>query len=156
IGKLRRAEPSISIRSTFITGFPGETEEAFENLCNFISEYKLNNAGFFTYSREAGTPAYKFPDQIPAAVKKRRLKKLVGLQQSVAAYNNSSLIGRTLKVLYEGIDYGKNLFYGRSQYNAPEVDANVYFRAKFAYVGNFYPVRITGASGYDLEGEIVI
>jgi ribosomal protein S12 methylthiotransferase len=151
---IRRADPSIAVRSTFITGFPGETEEAFEKLCNFISLYNLNNVGFFTYSREEGTPAYSLPDQIPQAVKRRRLKRLSELQREAVRYNNYKTIGKIFRVLYEGIDYERNLFYGRTEYNAPDIDGKVYFKGKFADVGKFYYVRITGVSGYDLKGEI--
>jgi len=153
VNKLRTAMPGISIRTSFITGFPGETEEAFEKLCNFVTIYKFNNAGFFIYSREEGTPAHGYPGQIPLAVKRRRLRRLAELQKTAAAELNSGFIGKTLRVLCDGIDYGKNLFAGRTEYNAPEVDGKVYFKAKFANTGDFYCVKITGVSGYDLKGE---
>jgi ribosomal protein S12 methylthiotransferase len=154
IERLRKRIPNISIRSSFITGFPGESEEAFGNLCNFVSGMKLSNAGFFTYSREKGTPAYKLPDQVPYAVKRKRLQRLAALQKAVAAEVNAGLVGKTLRVLYEGIDYKKGLFYGRTQYHAPEVDGKIYFKADFADIGNFYDVRITRVRGYDLVGEV--
>ena len=152
INRLRAATPDISIRSTFITGFPGETDEAFERLCDFVKQAKLANAGFFAYSREKGTPAYSLSNQVPAAVKNKRVKILADIQKTVVAENNAAMVGKTLRVLYEGIDYNKGLFYGRTEYNAPDIDTKVYFKADFADVGNFYNVLVTGAKGYDLTG----
>lgn len=149
-----RASGDISIRSTFILGFPQETNEQFDKLLNFLKEYKLDNVGFFTYSKETGTPASMMSGQISAKIKNQRLKAAAIVQQKVVIENNKKYLNKTLKVLYEGIDYNKNLFFGRSQYNAPDVDTTVYFSGKFADIGNFYDVKIIDVLTYDLKGEI--
>lgn len=153
IEKLKKED--IAIRSTFIVGFPSETEREFEELCGFISEYRLNYAGFFAYSREEGTAAARLKQQIPKHIKKRRESTVSELQSEIIYENNKDYIGRTLKVLYEGIDYDKNLFYGRPEFCAPEVDAKVLFTSsELAEIGGFYDVIITGTDGYDLIGDV--
>ena len=149
-----RSKGDISIRSSFILGFPQESDEQFDNLLKFLKEYKLDNVGFFTYSQEAGTPASKMSGQMPTKIKNQRLKAAAAVQQKVVLRNNNKYLNKTLKVLYEGIDYKKNLFYGRTQYNAPDVDTTVYFSGKYADIGNFYDVKITDILTYDLKGEI--
>ncbi|HEY8419993.1 MAG TPA: 30S ribosomal protein S12 methylthiotransferase RimO [Clostridia bacterium] len=151
INKIREAG-DISIRSSFILGFPQETDEQFEKLLAFLEEYKLDNVGFFTYSKEEGTPAAKMSGQIPAKIKNLRLRQAAAVQQKVVIQNNKKYLNRTLKVLYEGIDFDRKLFYGRTQFNAPEVDTLVYFSGDFAEVGNFYDVKITDIMTYDLKG----
>ena len=154
IEKIRNAG-DVAIRSTFIVGFPGETDEQFQKLYDFIGEYKLNYAGFFAYSKEDGTAAAKLKNQIPQAVKNKRLKNITALQSKVIFENNKNYVGKSLKVLYEGIDYDNNIFYGRPEFCAPEVDAKVLFSSDYLVnVGNFYDVKITGANGYDLVGEV--
>lgn len=153
IKKIRLAG-DISIRSSFILGFPQESDEQFNKLLSFLEEYKLDNVGFFTYSKEAGTPASKMSGQIPAKIKNKRLRAAAAVQQKAVIENNKKYLNKTLNVLYEGIDYKKNLFYGRTQYNAPDVDTTVYFSGKFADIGNFYDVKITDILTYDLKGEI--
>ena len=154
IEKIRTAG-DVAIRSTFIVGFPGETDEQFQKLYDFIGEYKLNYAGFFAYSKEDGTAAAKLKNQIPQAVKNKRLKNITALQSKVIFENNKNYVGKSLKVLYEGIDYDNNIFYGRPEFCAPEVDAKVLFSSDYLVnVGNFYDVKITGANGYDLVGEV--
>lgn len=149
-----RAAGDISIRSSFILGFPQETDEQFEKLLKFLEEYKLDNVGFFTYSKEEGTPASRMSGQIPSKIKNQRLKAAAAVQQKVVIENNKKYLNKTLKVLYEGIDYKKKLFYGRTQYNAPDVDTTVYFSGNFADIGNFYNVKITDILTYDLKGEM--
>ena len=154
IEKIRNAG-DVAIRSTFIVGFPGETDEQYQKLYDFIGEYKLNYAGFFAYSKEDGTAAAKLKNQIPQAVKNKRLKNITALQSEVIFENNKNYVGKSLKVLYEGIDYDNNIFYGRPEFCAPEVDAKVLFSSdNLVNVGNFYDVKITGANGYDLVGEV--
>ena len=115
----------------------------------------MNYAGFFAYSKEDGTAAAKLKNQIPQAVKNKRLKNITALQSKVIFENNKNYVGKTLKVLYEGIDYDNNIFYGRPEFCAPEVDAKVLFSSdNLVNVGNFYDVKITGANGYDLVGEV--
>lgn len=154
IEKIRSAG-DVAIRSTFIVGFPGETDEQYQKLFDFIKEYKLNYAGFFAYSKEEGTPAEKLKNQIPVAVKNKRLKNITALQSQVIFENNKNYVGKTLKVLYEGIDYDNNLFFGRPEFCAPDVDAKVLFKSHdLVNIGNFYDVTITGSKGYDLIGDV--
>lgn len=153
IAKLRKEIPDIAIRSTFIAGFPGETEEQFENLLEFIKEAKLTNAGFFAYSREEGTPAYRLPDQIDEKVKQSRVKKLYAAQKKVSEERNKSLVGKQIKVICDGVDYDKQSFYGRAYFSAPEIDGKTYFTYDGEIKqGEYYDVKITKADAYDLYG----
>lgn len=153
IAKLRKEIPDIAIRSTFIAGFPGETEEQFENLLEFIKEAKLTNAGFFAYSREEGTPAYRLPDQIDEKVKQSRVKKLYAAQKKVSEERNKSLVGKQIKVICDGVDYDKQSFYGRAYFSAPEIDGKAYFTYDGEIKqGEYYDVKITKADAYDLYG----
>lgn len=153
IAKLRKEIPDIAIRSTFIAGFPGETEEQFENLLEFIKEAKLTNAGFFAYSREEGTPAYRLPDQIDEKVKQSRVKKLYAAQKKVSEERNKSLVGKQIKVICDGVDYDKQSFYGRAYFSAPEIDGKTYFTYDGEIrQGEYYDVKITKADAYDLYG----
>lgn len=155
IAKLRKEIPGIAIRSTFIAGFPGETEEQFENLLEFIKEAKLTNAGFFAYSREEGTAAYRLPDQIDEKVKQSRVKKLYAAQKKVSAERNKSLAGKQIKVICDGVDYDKQSFYGRAYFSAPEIDGKVYFTYDGEIQqGEYYDVKITKADAYDLYGAV--
>lgn len=153
IAKLRKEIPDIAIRSTFIAGFPGETEEQFENLLEFIKEAKLTNAGFFAYSREEGTPAYRLSDQIDEKVKQSRVKKLYAAQKKVSEERNKSLVGKQIKVICDGVDYDKQSFYGRAYFSAPEIDGKTYFTYDGEIKqGEYYNVKITKADAYDLYG----
>lgn len=153
IAKLRKEIPDIAIRSTFIAGFPGETEEQFENLLEFIKEAKLTNAGFFAYSREEGTPAYRLPDQLDEKVKQSRVKKLYAAQKKVSEERNKSLVGKQIKVICDGVDYDKQSFYGRAYFSAPEIDGKAYFTYDGEIKqGEYYNVKITKADAYDLYG----
>lgn len=153
IAKLRKEIPDIAIRSTFIAGFPGETEEQFENLLEFIKEAKLTNAGFFAYSREEGTPAYRLSDQIDEKVKQSRVKKLYAAQKKVSEERNKSLVGKQIKVICDGVDYDKQSFYGRAYFSAPEIDGKAYFTYDGEIKqGEYYDVKITKADAYDLYG----
>lgn len=153
IAKLRKEIPDIAIRSTFIAGFPGETEEQFENLLKFIKEAKLTNAGFFAYSREEGTPAYRLSDQIDEKVKQSRVKKLYAAQKKVSEERNKSLVGKQIKVICDGVDYDKQSFYGRAYFSAPEIDGKAYFTYDGEIKqGEYYNVKITKADAYDLYG----
>ncbi|MDR3263258.1 MAG: 30S ribosomal protein S12 methylthiotransferase RimO [Clostridiales bacterium] len=156
IKRIREADGDIAIRSTFITGYPAETEETFGELCDFIEEYRLNNAGFFAFSKEEGTAAARLKD-IHYQTKQRRLKTLQAIQAGVIKKNNTERIGSVDKVLYEGIDGEKSMFYGRNQYNAPDIDSLVYIDGDIPLdVGRFYSVEITGTEGqFDLKGKVI-
>jgi len=153
--KIKKADKFIAVRTTLMTGFPGETEEDFAELCEFVQKFKLMHVGFFAYSKEAGTPAAELPGQVDEDIKTRRLLKLIKIQKKIAAEVNKSFVGKTLEVCYEGIDYDKQLFFGRCEYQTPEADTLVFFKSKKPIdIGKFYKVRITKVKGYDLQGEV--
>lgn len=152
IAKLKAEIPEIAIRSTFICGFPSETEEEFEGMCDFLRQAKLVNCGFFAYSREPDTPAYKMSGQVPYAVKKRRVKKLYEVQSEISREFLNAFVGTKVKVLCDGIDYEKGCFVGRAYFNAPDIDGKVYFNAGNAVQGNYYDVLVTSCDSYDLYG----
>lgn len=156
IGKLRREVKGIALRSTFIAGFPGETESQFENLEEFLRKAKLNNAGFFAYSREEGTAAYNLDGQIPESVKKARVKKLYAVQKKVSREILSDFVGKTLDVIADGIADDGEGFVGRAYFSAPEIDGKVYFTADGEVMqGEKYGVFIKKRGDYDLYGEAV-
>lgn len=153
IDRLKREIPDIAIRSTFISGFPSETEEEFEAMCDFLRRAKLVNCGFFAYSREPDTPAYKMQGQVPYAVKKRRVKRLYAVQREISEEYLKSFIGKTVKALCDGIDYDKGCFVGRAYFSAPEIDGKIYFNAERAVQGEYYDVKILSCDSYDLYGK---
>ena len=155
IDKIRKADEDIAIRSTFITGFPTETEEEHKRLVNFIKEYELDFAGFFAYSREEGTPASRIKDQISEEVKAERLLELEEAQREVMLKKAKNKVGKTMKVVYEGADYDRQEFVGRSEFNAPEIDTNILLRSKsILEIGETYSTKIVGTCGIDLIGEV--
>ena len=153
IQKLRREIPEIAIRSTFIAGFPGESEENFEGLCGFLKEAQLDNCGFFAYSREPDTPAYKLKGQIPYGTKRKRVKRLYEIQRQISADKLKGYIGKKLEVICDGIDYKRGCFVGRAYFQAPEIDGVVYFNAHSAIQGEKYSVLIKKCDSYDLYGR---
>ena len=156
IEKLRREVPGIAIRSTFITGFPGESEADFDTLVKFLEKAQLEAAGFFKYSREKDTPADKLDGHLPERIKTARLKKLYSVQKKIVSAKNKSLVGRTFNVLAEGFDDNSLVYYGRAYFMAPEVDGKVYFFSdEEVEYGEYYRIKITKSSGYDLYGERV-
>ena len=155
VNKLKSEIPSLVIRSTFIAGFPSETEEDIETLERFLKEAKLMNAGFFAYSREPDTPAYKLPGQIDEKVKKARVKRLYAVQNAIVKEITSALVGKTFEVVCDGIDYEKQSFYGRAYFNAPDIDGKIYLKSDGVISqGEIYKVKITAADAYDLYGDI--
>ncbi len=154
VKKLKERVKGIAIRSTFITGFPGEDEGAFENLCEFLREAKLTNAGFFKYSREKDTPSDKLEGHLPASIKTKRYKKLYSIQKKIVKENNKALIGKSFNVLAEGFNFNELVYYGRAYFNAPDIDGKIYFfsREEVTY-GKHLTVKITKATDYDLYGE---
>lgn len=154
IERLKREVDGIAIRSTFIAGFPRETDEAFNNLVEFIKKAKLFNAGFFKYSKEEGTAAARLDGQVPTSVKTSRWKKLYSVQKAVVKENLKQFIGKTVRVLAEGFDGDELVYYGRAYFNAPDVDGKVYFfSADEVEYGKYLDVKIIKATGYDLYGE---
>lgn len=153
VEKIKKLPQFVAIRTTFMIGFPGETEEDFEELYDFIKSYPMLHVGFFAYSKEDGTPASSFPNQVPEKIKQKRLVKLVKLQRRVLKNINKEFVGKTLEVCYEGIDYKQAKFFGRSEYQSPEIDSLVYFKSKEKLdLGLYYKIKIKRAHNYDLIG----
>ncbi|MCL4561858.1 MAG: 30S ribosomal protein S12 methylthiotransferase RimO [Chloroflexi bacterium] len=149
IAKMRKALPKLAIRTTFIVGYPGETEKEFQTLLGFVEEMRFDRVGTFQFSSESGTASEALGDPVPAAVKERRYQRLMELQQSISLQINQSYVGQTLDVLIEGQD--KGIAIGRSYRDAPEIDGLVLVEGK-AEIGSIIPVKITGAMAYDLTG----
>lgn len=145
--KLRSRMPECAIRTTFIVGFPGETDEQFRYLLEFVESAKLDRVGAFTFSREPGTPAYSMPNQVSARVKRERYDALMSLQQGISLEKNRNWVGKRLDVLVE--NEAENQFAGRSFRDAPEIDGLVYLDGR-EELGQLIEVEITGASEYDL------
>jgi ribosomal protein S12 methylthiotransferase len=152
LAKMRAAMPDLSIRTTFIVGYPGETDEEYQALYDFVNEVRFDRAGAFLFSFETGTGSAPLGDPVPASVKQGRFERLMELQQNISLQVNQSYVGRTLDVLVEGFDNGLSV--GRSYRDAPEVDGMVLIEGK-AKVGEVVPVRINGAMAYDLTGVLV-
>lgn len=155
IRKLKSAVPEIAIRSTFIAGFPGETEEDVQDLADFLKEAKLFNAGFFAYSREKDTPAYRLDGQIPYREKQRRVKYLYGVQNTVMKEILDGYKNKILDVVCDGVDENFSCFYGRAYFSAPEIDSKVILKGGgLIEQGRTYKVLIKARRGLDLVGEI--
>ncbi len=145
----------IAIRSSFIVGFPTEGEEEFNKLCDFIKEYKIDYAGFFGYSLEEGTPAEKLPDRVSEKTIRKRVAKLASVQEEVIKAQSRNYIGKTLDVIYENIDYDKQLFVGRTEFQAPDIDNQVLFNSDAPLnIGQIYKVEIEDVLGMDLFGRL--
>ncbi|MBQ2324767.1 MAG: 30S ribosomal protein S12 methylthiotransferase RimO, partial [Clostridia bacterium] len=157
VSKLRREIPDIMIRTTFIVGFPGETDEDFTELCEFVKETKFDRVGVFTYSREEDTPAYDFPDQIDEQVKIDRQDILMREQLEINEENNKKMVGKTITVLCEDFDPVSEAHFGRSANDAPEIDGKVYFKSDVRIApGSFVEVKVREVIDYDLYGFAVL
>ncbi|NJK63655.1 MAG: 30S ribosomal protein S12 methylthiotransferase RimO [Synechococcaceae cyanobacterium SM2_3_1] len=154
IERLRQALPQAVLRSTFIVGFPGETEEHFQHLCNFLEQHQFDHVGVFTFSAEPGTPAAILPDQIPLEVMQARRDQIMRLQQGISFRGNRAEVGKTVPVLLEQENSASRVFIGRSPRFAPEVDGVIYVEG-YGSLNSLVPVTITRAEPYDLFGEIV-
>jgi len=150
--KLQVEIPNLFIRTTFIVGFPGETNEHFEEIKEFLNKFKLQNVGFFKYSREEGTRAYNFENQIDEETKQVRLDELYNLQYKIQNKCNKNLIGQNFDVIIDIVN--DNISIGRHYGQCPEIDGAVIINKKLE-IGQFYNVKITNSNDYDLEGEIL-
>ncbi|HJD33832.1 MAG TPA: 30S ribosomal protein S12 methylthiotransferase RimO [Candidatus Mediterraneibacter tabaqchaliae] len=156
IGKLRREIPDICLRTTLITGFPGETKEQHEELMDFVDEMEFDRLGVFTYSPEEDTPAALMPDQIDEEVKEERQAELMELQQDIAFDNAQDMVGREVLVMVEGKVADENAYVGRSYRDAPNVDGLIFINTDEELLsGDFARVKVTGAVDYDLIGELL-
>ena len=155
ISKIRTNIPNVIIRTTIMVGFPGETKEDFNELCEFLKKAKFENLGAFTYSKEEGTPAARLKEQVHPMTKKSRYNKLMKLQQEISKDNLEKLIGKEIKVLVEGITFDEKYYVGRSQYEVPDIDGIVYIKNdKELEIGSFVDCVITDSKEYDLITEI--
>ena len=156
IGKLRKEIPDICLRTTLITGFPGETKAQHEELMEFIDEMEFDRLGVFTYSPEEDTPAAAMPDQIDEEVKKERQAELMELQQEIAFDNAQDMVGREMLVMIEGKVADENAYVGRTYRDAPNVDGLIFINTDAELLsGDFARVKVTGALDYDLIGELL-
>ena len=158
LAKMRAPMPNLAIRTTFIVGYPGETEKEFQTLLDFIQEMRFDHVGAFQFSFEPGTTSEPLGDPVPAEVKQERYERLMELQQDISLQINQSYVGQTLDVLVEGFDNGISI--GRSYRDAPEIDGMVLVEkgeklkdpVEELAIGSIIPVKITGAMAYDLAG----
>jgi ribosomal protein S12 methylthiotransferase len=158
VARIRENVPDVRIRSTFIVGFPGETEEHFEHLLNFITNSRFDRLGVFTYSRQMEVPSGHMPDQVPLKVKRARRNRIMKAQHQIASQANSSLVGKEIDVLIENFEAKSGLYCGRSTWDAPEIDNQVYVRDpenEFVTMGDIVRVKIDEARPYDLYGTAI-
>ena len=156
IGTLRREIPDIALRTTMISGFPGETEEDHEELLAFVDEMEFERLGVFAYSAEEDTPAADFEDQIPDEVKEARRDEVMELQQEIAFEKSESMVGRVLDVMIEGKVADEPAYVARTYMDAPGVDGYLFVNSGELFMsGDFVRVKVTGASEYDLIGQVV-
>lgn len=155
VSNIRKKIPNVGIRTAFIVGYPGETEEQFEHLYNFVKDMKFNKMGVFMYSREKGTPSYNIKPLVPKKIMRERYNKLMVLQQNISKEINKTFIGKTLECIIESFT-DDGMVIARSQYDAPEVDGVVYIKTdKPVIPGDIEQVKITDCYEYDLIGEII-
>lgn len=153
VKKLRERVPNVAMRTTFVVGFPGETDAQFEELKDFVTEMRFERMGVFTYSLEPDTPAAKLPDHLPEEVKQARLEELMGLQQQIAYDFGDSLVGYELDVLVDE-HLQDDIWMGRTYADAPEIDGNVFLTGEGIQAGDMVPVEITARQDYDLVGTV--
>ncbi len=151
----RSVVPDIAIRTTFLVGFPGETEEEFEDLCDFVEEMKFDRVGVFQYSHEEDTSGYLLADDVPQDIKAERANRIMEIQQSISLDHNLKRVGQTLRVLFDRKE--GEYFVGRTEFDSPEVDNEVLVSAaeQFVRLGDFAMVEITDAEEYDLYGKVI-
>ncbi|MCI6914825.1 MAG: 30S ribosomal protein S12 methylthiotransferase RimO [Lachnospiraceae bacterium] len=156
VAKMRAVMPDIAIRSTIVTGFPGETQEDHANLMETLASLKLDHVGAFTYSREEGTPAFDFPDQVEEEMKESYRDDIMELQAEISNEHNENLVGKELDVLIEGYLPDDGVYMGRTYRDAPEVDSFVWVKADRELMsGSIVPVQITDHNEYDLFADLV-
>ena len=160
VKKIRENIPNAIIRTTVMTGFPGETEDDFNQLVDAVSDLKFDRLGAFAYSKEENTPAYSMKNQIKESIKKERLNKILAIQQKISLENNRKLVDRVYEVIVEDVSDDENYFVCRSYMNAPDVDGKIYIKiddisAKKVIVGSYVNVKITDYNEYDLFAQVI-
>lgn len=153
VGKIRKRIPDIAFRTSIIVGFPGETDEDFTNLTRFVREMQFDRLGVFAYSVEEDTPAARLPEQVAPEIKEYRAAALMDMQREISLVRNSRRVGQSMDVLIERYDGRNDVLIGRSQYDAPEVDGEVFVKNCQAGIGEMQKVRITHSFEFDLYGE---
>ena len=157
IGKLRREIPDLTLRTTFIVGFPGETEKDFEELCDFVEQTRFEHLGVFPYSAEEGTIAATLPDQIDEQIKQERMDILMRMQMHINESQNEKRVGKTIRVLCEDFDAVSEVHFGRSEADAPDIDGKVYFKSPRRILpGSFVDVVIDEVVDYDVYGHAIL
>ena len=154
LAKLREKIPDLVLRTTFIVGYPGETEKEFQELCDFVEEFKFEKMGTFTYSMEENTESYTLGDPVQEEIKKERQNRLMEIQREISAEKNRELVGKELKVLVEALE--GDFYIGRTYRDAPEVDGEVLMSADNGRIslGNFYNAIVYDSNEYDLFAKI--
>jgi ribosomal protein S12 methylthiotransferase len=144
--------PDLAFRTTMLVGFPGESDHAFSNLCDFVEEMEFDRLGVFEYSHEEGTTAYALDDNVPLQIKEERAARLMNIQQKISLKKNESKVGKSYKVMIDRKE--GDYFYGRTEHDSPEVDNEVIIDARTGYgrIGDFSQVKIIEATEYDLYG----
>jgi ribosomal protein S12 methylthiotransferase len=155
IAKIRERIQGVALRTSLIVGFPGETDEEFQNLKRFVEEVQFDKLGVFTYSQEQDTPAARLPDQVPDDVKEARANEIMELQRVISNERNGSRVGEEMPVLIERYDGRSDVYIGRSMYDAPEIDGEVFVSGCKAGIGDIVKVRITHSFEFDLAGEAI-
>ena len=147
--------PGIAIRTTLIAGYPGETNDDFEEMLQFVKESRFDRLGIFTYSHEENTHAYNFKDDVPEEVKQERANTIMAVQEEISLALNQERVGKELKVLVDRLEGG--MYFGRTEFDSPEVDNEVLIETENEHlrIGDFVTVKITGASEFDLTAEPV-
>ena len=153
VENIRSKIPDVALRTSIIVGFPGETESDFEQLLQFVQDIKFDRLGVFTYSEEEGSPAARLPEQVPQEIKEKRSNQLMEVQREIAKEKNALFVGQILEVLIEKYDEENNVFIGRTQYDAPEIDGEVFVTNTTGIIGDIIKVRITHSYDFDLVGE---
>ncbi|MBP3965186.1 30S ribosomal protein S12 methylthiotransferase RimO [Paenibacillus lignilyticus] len=153
VQRIRARIPDVALRTSIIVGFPGETNEDFERLCDFVREMKFDRLGVFTYSAEEDTPAVRLPDAVPDDVKEWRSNTLMEIQREVSKELSGKHVGKEIDVLVERYDGRSDVYVGRSEYDAPEIDGEVFISKCKAAIGEIQRVRITHAYEFDMSGE---
>lgn len=156
IRRIRAKVPGITLRTTLLVGFPGETKKQFGELCEWVKEMKIERLGCFAYSQEEGTPAAKMRNQLPEEEKQRRADIVMQTQMDIHERNNQKMLGKTVEIMVEGFDKYAECFFGRGEADAPEIDGQIFFHSSTAHeFGDLVRVKITETLDYDLIGELI-
>ncbi|MCK5738899.1 MiaB/RimO family radical SAM methylthiotransferase, partial [bacterium] len=153
--KVRDRIPGVALRTSLIVGFPGESDQEFQELLEYIAGAKFERLGAFVYSPEDGTPAYAWGDEIPLAVKQDRAEQVQMVQSDISQERNQKLVGTIQRVIVDEFDVDQGMFFGRTQWDAPEIDNVIWLKETDLEIGGFYQVKITEAFDFDLIGQVI-